>query len=156
MKWHVFRPVWLAIGIVAAILIARVFLVPDDFGVHGSNFTYGYHRLSNVQEWKEFPVKYQGREYCQTCHENIVTSLNVSAHIAVECENCHGAGVNHPDAIATLEIDTSRELCLRCHSMSDYPYAGRAAVPTVDNNRHRRRRDCVKCHDPHDPRGDSE
>jgi hypothetical protein len=59
MKWHVLRPLWLAIGVLAAILIARQFLVPDDFGVHGPSFTYNYHRLGNVQEWKDFPVKYQ-------------------------------------------------------------------------------------------------
>lgn len=156
MKWHVLRPLWVAIGVVGAILIARAFLVPDDFGVHGKNFTYGYYRLSNIQEWRNFRVKYQGREYCLSCHADNVESLNVSAHAQVECENCHGPAVNHPGAVPTLDIDTSREHCLRCHALSDYPYSSRAAVPAIDNNRHRRRRDCVRCHNPHDPRGDSE
>ena len=47
MKWHVLRPLWLTIGVVASILIARVFLVPDDFGVNGRDFTYGFYRSYN-------------------------------------------------------------------------------------------------------------
>ena len=90
MKWHVLRPLWVAIGLVGAIFVARMFLVPDDFGVHGQNFTYGFHRLSNIQEWQDFPVKYQGRESCEECHEENLAALNGSTHQTVECENCHG------------------------------------------------------------------
>lgn len=152
MKWHVLRPLWLALGVVAAILVARMVLVPDDFGVHGASFTYNYHRLSNVQEWKDFPVKYQGREYCADCHRRNVRVLDRSpAHSAIECENCHGAGVGHPDEVPKLVIDRSREHCLRCHARLDYPENGRSVVPAIDDNRHMRRRECVKCHNPHDP-----
>jgi len=35
-------------------------MVPDDFGVHGRNFTYGYHRLSNIQEWQAFRRRRRG------------------------------------------------------------------------------------------------
>ena len=42
MKWHVLRPLWLAIGLVVVLLIARQFLVPEDFGVHGGSFTYNF------------------------------------------------------------------------------------------------------------------
>lgn len=156
MKWHVLRPLWVAIGVVGAILVARAVVVPDDFGVHGRNFTYGYHRLGNIQEWKDFPVKYLGREYCVDCHAEKVQSLNVSAHAPVECENCHGPAVDHPAQIAALPIDTSREHCLRCHAFLDYPNTSRAQIPHITDRRHRRGRACVKCHNPHDPRGDSE
>lgn len=152
MKWHVLRPLWVALGLVGLILIAGKFLVPEDFGVHGRNFTYGYYRLSNIQEWKDFPVKYQGREYCADCHRRIVRTLNRStAHSSVECENCHGPGANHPDEIEALPIDTSRELCLRCHALLDYPDNGRSVVPGIVDRTHMRRRDCVQCHNPHDP-----
>ena len=84
MKWHVFRPLGVAIGLIVVILIGRVFMVPDDFGVHGESFTYNFHRLSNEQEWKDFPVKYQGREYCADCHRRNVRVLDrSSAHAAV-------------------------------------------------------------------------
>ena len=113
MKWHVLRPLWVALGLVGLILIAGKFLVPEDFGVHGRNFTYGYHRFSNIQEWKDFPVKYQGREACVECHEQNVSTLNASSHAPVECENCHGPAVDHPNDEEFLPLDTTRELCLR-------------------------------------------
>lgn len=136
------------------ILVARIFLVPDDFGVHGRNFTYGFYRLSNVQEWKEFPVKYQGRESCLECHQENVHALNSSAHVNVECENCHGPAVNHPDQVAALPLNTARDLCLRCHAYLEYPNNARNDVPGIVDQRHRRRRECVTCHNPHDPRED--
>ena len=153
MKGHVFRPVGLAIAVVAAIFVARVFMVPDDFGVHGDSFTYNYHRLSNVQEWKDFPVKYQGIDYCRQCHRKNARQIEGStAHSAIECENCHGPGVGHPDEIDTLTIDTSRDQCLRCHASLDYPNNGRAAVPGIVDSTHMKGKDCVLCHNPHDPR----
>jgi len=154
MKWHVLRPLWVAIGLVGSILVAQQFLVPDDFGVHGRNFTYGYHRLSNIQEWKDFPVKYRGRESCVECHEENVQKLNSSTHAPVECENCHGPSVNHPDDEEFLPLDKSRELCLRCHAYLEYPNSARGELLSIENRRHKRRYECIKCHNPHDPKED--
>lgn len=154
MKKHVLRPLWVAIGLVLLILIARPFLVPSDFGVHGKNFTYGFYRLSNVQEWKDFPVKYQGREFCLECHEENVRQNNMSSHKAIQCENCHGPAAGHPDEIEKLVIDTSRELCLRCHASLDYPNSSRSLIPNIDGERHKRNRECSKCHNPHNPSED--
>jgi len=154
MKKHVLHPLWVAIGLVVLILVARLFLVPDDFGVHGRDFTYGFHRLSNIQEWQAFPVKYLGNYSCAECHEEQVNANSSSSHASIQCENCHGASVGHPDDIEDLPIDTSRELCLRCHQQFDYPHSARAAVPAVDGAKHKRRRECSKCHDPHQPQED--
>lgn len=155
MKWHVLRPLWVAIGVVAAALIARVFLVPSDFGVHGQNFTYGFYRLSNVQEWRDFPVKYQGREYCATCHLENVEFIAASPHAPIQCENCHGPARGHPGEVPALTLDRSRELCLRCHADLEYPGGGRAAIPGINPERHKRRFECSECHNPHDPREDA-
>ncbi len=152
MKWHVLRPLWVAIGLVGSILVAQQFLVPDDFGVHGRNFTYGYYRLSNIQEWKDFPVKYRGRESCVECHEENVNKLNSSTHEPVECENCHGPSVNHPDDEEFLPLNKSRELCLRCHAFLEYPNSARGELLSIEDRRHKRRYECVKCHNPHDPK----
>ena len=152
MKWHVLRPLWVAIGLVGTIFVARAFLVPDDFGVHGQNFTYGYHRLSNIQEWKDFPVKYQGRESCEECHEENLAALNSSTHQAVECENCHGPSIDHPDPNEYLPLEKERTLCLRCHAFLDYPNSDRGALVSIADRTHKRRYECVKCHNPHDPK----
>ena len=99
MKNHVLRPLWVAIALVAVILVARQFLVPEDFGVHGDSFTYNYYRLGNVQEWKEFPVKYMGRERCARCHKKNTREIADSKHANMQCENCHGPGAGHPKDI---------------------------------------------------------
>jgi hypothetical protein len=156
MKRHVLHPLWVAIGLVGLILVARLFLVPGDFGVHGESFTYNFHRLSNVQEWQDFPVKYKGRDSCMECHEENVRSIRRSPHKRVQCENCHGPSGNHPDDVEFLPVDTSRDLCLRCHAFLDYPNSARAEMLTIKDRIHKRRRECVECHYPHDPREDAE
>jgi predicted CXXCH cytochrome family protein len=156
MKWHVLYPLWVAIGVVGLIIVGGRILVPEDFGVHGRNFTYGYHRLSSLQDWKDVSVKHQGRDYCAGCHQDNIQSLQGSVHAPVQCENCHGPGANHPGVVPKLTIDTSRELCLRCHASLGYPNSNRGAMPSIVDRRHMRRRECSKCHDPHNPREISE
>lgn len=152
MKRHVLHPLWVALGLVCALLVAREFMVPDDFGVHGDSFTYNYHRLSNVQEWKEFPAKYQGWDSCTECHRQQVRTVRRAPHKQIECENCHGPGAGHPDDIEFLPRNTDRELCLRCHAFLEYPANGRTVVPPISTRLHYRRQGCVECHVPHDPR----
>ncbi len=160
MKRHVLNPLWAGLVIVGVIIGGGRFLVPDDFGVHGRNFTYGYYRLGNLQDWKDFPVKYQGRDSCTECHEENVRLNSSSVHAAIQCENCHGPAVNHPggvpDGVQSVSIDTSRELCLRCHAYLGYTNSSRGAMPSVEDRRHRRRRECSGCHNPHNPREKSE
>ena len=152
MKRHVLHPLWVAIGLVALIFVARAFLVPDDFGVHGASFTYNYHRLSNVEEWEQFPVKYKGYDSCTECHRENVRALRRSPHRRIECENCHGPSGNHPDDVEYLPRNTERDLCLRCHAFLDYPNTARSEVPPISPRMHYRRQECVECHVPHDPR----
>ncbi len=156
MKWYVLHPLWVGIGVVGLIIAGGRLLVPDDFGVHGRSFTYGYHRLGNLQDWKDFPVKYQGRDSCTACHEENVRLNSASVHSAIQCENCHGPAANHPGAVQSLTVDTSRELCLRCHAYLGYPNSNRGAMPSIVDRRHMRRRECSSCHDPHNPGGKSE
>jgi predicted CXXCH cytochrome family protein len=157
MKRHVLHPLWVAIGLLGLILLARQFLVPEDFGVHGDSFTYNYYRLSNVQEWQDFPVKYQGKESCAECHKDNVRTNRRGPHKRVECENCHGPAVGHPDEVEFLPLNKEREMCLRCHAKLDYPDStARSDLPAIVDRRHRRKRECVSCHNPHDPREDVE
>ncbi|MCA1766201.1 MAG: cytochrome c3 family protein [Desulfobulbaceae bacterium] len=151
MKNHVLRPLWLVLAAIILILIARHFMVPENFGVHGEGFTYGFHRLGNVEEWRNFKVKYRGREYCRDCHESNVESLASSRHGAIQCENCHGPAIDHPDDPETLNIDTGRELCLRCHAALPYPDNPRARIISIAGDLHNPDTDCIECHDPHNP-----
>jgi len=157
MKRHVLHPLWVAIGVVGLILLARLFMVPDDFGVHGDSFTYNYHRLGNIDEWKNFPVKYQGNDSCVECHKDNARTHRRAPHKRVQCENCHGPSGNHPDDIEYLPLNKERAMCLRCHADLKYPEStARSNLPAIVDRHHKRRRECVSCHNPHDPREDVE
>jgi len=151
MKNHVLRPLWVAIAFVALILLARYFLVPGDFGVHGDSFTFNFHRASNVDEWKAFPVGYLGSDVCVECHGENVENLAASPHAIIQCENCHGPGKDHPETEnpATMVIDRSRDLCLRCHADLGYADTSRANLPAINSAAHYVESECVKCHNPH-------
>ena len=157
MKRHVLHPLWVAIGLVGLIFLGRFLFVPDDFGVHGDSFAYTYHRFGNIQEWKDFPVKYQGRDSCVECHKDRVRANRRGPHKRIECENCHGPAAGHPDQIEFLPLNRERAMCLRCHADLDYPATtARSEMPLIVDRRHKRRRECVECHNPHDPREDVE
>lgn len=159
MKNHVLRPLWVAIVFVALILAARYVLVPDDFGVHGESFTYNFHRESNVDEWanskRGLPgVSYLGKEVCAECHDDKAERLESSPHAIIQCENCHGPGEDHPETEnpETMTINTSRDLCLRCHADLGYPDTNRGdVIPGIDPDTHNVDSVCVDCHDPHNP-----
>jgi len=153
MKNHVLRPLWVAIAFVALVLLARYLVVPDDFGVHGESFTYNFHRGGNVQEWKDFPAKYRGTDVCVECHSENGEKLASSPHAAIQCENCHGPGLDHPETEnpETMTIERDRALCLRCHADLGYPGITRAAIPGIDPDKHNGDSECVECHDSHNP-----
>lgn len=153
MQNHVLRPLWVAIVFVAVILAARQIMVPEDFGVHGESFTYNFYRQGNVQEWKDFPLKYRGTAVCVECHSENGEQLAASAHAAIQCENCHGPGVNHPETEdpAAMAVDRGRPLCLRCHADLGYPGINRANIPGIAPDAHNSGLACVQCHDAHDP-----
>lgn len=151
MKSHVWRPLYVIIGIVGIILIIRVFYVPADFGVHERGYMYGWYRKGNMEEWKNFKVKYQGEEYCKDCHSDKIESIMKTPHAVIQCENCHGPAIDHPSDPLKLKIDKSREQCLRCHFPLPYPTSGRENIRGVDPEKHNPGIECVACHNPHSP-----
>lgn len=151
MKNHVWRPLFVVIGLVICILVFRSFYVPDDFGAHERGYTFGFHRLSNEQEWKEYPAKYKDSQYCNECHDDKVAALESAHHATIPCENCHGAAMNHPDEPERLAIDRSRAQCIRCHAALTMPGSGRSDIPGIDPNTHNEGEQCADCHDPHNP-----
>jgi len=151
MKNHAWRPLCVAIGAIALLLLVRANVVPSDFGVNGRNFTYGFHRKGNIDDWKAVQVKYRGKEYCSECHEEKVKENLGSPHKLIECENCHGPAIDHPDNPPTLSLDKSRELCLRCHAALPYPQSHRSELPAIDPEGHNPDQACAECHNPHNP-----
>lgn len=151
MRSHVLRPLWVVLGVILIILISRYFVVPPDFGIYERGFMYGYHRKGNEDEWKAFKVKYRTKVYCQGCHFDKYEENTSSKHRIIECENCHGPAVDHPDAPAKLEIDRSRALCIRCHSYLPYPTSGRSEIKGINPAEHNPDMECSICHNPHKP-----
>lgn len=151
MKNHVWRPLFVVIGLVVGILLFRAVYVPADFGSQERGYTFGFHRLSNEQEWKDYPAKYKDSSYCNECHDDKVESLSVSQHGMIPCENCHGAAFDHPDNPEKLVVDRSRELCIRCHSKLYMPSSGRNDIPGIDPAQHNPGESCSDCHNPHNP-----
>ncbi|HXV21756.1 MAG TPA: cytochrome c3 family protein, partial [Desulfuromonadales bacterium] len=151
VKSHVWRPLFVVIGLVVLILLFRTLYVPDDFGTYERGYMFGFHRLSNEQEWKDFPAKYKDSAYCSECHDDRSAELAASGHEMIPCENCHGAAFGHPENPEKLAIDRSRELCIRCHAQLFTPSSGRSAIPGIDPSAHNAGVECSECHNPHNP-----
>ena len=151
MSSHVLRPVFVALGLVIVIFIARSIMVPSDFGVSERGFMYGYHREGNEAEWANFKVKYKSKKYCEDCHVDEVAGNLASPHRIIECENCHGPALEHPDDPEKLPIDKSRGLCLRCHAKLPYPTSLRSEIKGIDPQGHHPEGACASCHNPHHP-----
>lgn len=151
MRKHVWRPLFVILGLVAIILLVRAFYVPADFGAHDRGYTFGFHRLSNEAEWKDFPAKYKESNYCRECHDDKIKQWETAAHAVIPCENCHGAAFSHPEQPEKLTIDRSRGQCLRCHAKLYMPSSGRNEIPGIDPEQHNPKTECVTCHNPHNP-----
>lgn len=165
---HAWRPLILVILIVGLILVARIFLVPDDFKAWNGDYKYQWHRKSNEDEWKSFPVHHRGRDFCKTCHADQLEIVADSGHAKVQCENCHARfeplKKSHPvnlkeqfDYQLNIGIEKSRELCYRCHAKLPYRPKQYTAFITkgpidfklIDPEKHNPDIECVNCHDVH-------
>lgn len=151
MKGHVWRPLYVVLGLVILIFVVRMIYVPDDFGVQERGYTFGFHRISNEQQWKDYPSKYRDSDYCSQCHGDKSDELNPAQHGMIPCENCHGAAFDHPESPPRLVVDRSRELCLRCHAELYMPSSGRNVIPGIDPREHNAGFECSECHNPHNP-----
>jgi hypothetical protein len=156
MKNHVLRPLFVVIGIVILILLARMVIVPKDFGIGDRGYMYSWYRKSNEEDWKKVKVKYMGREYCKDCHAEKYDAIKETPHRIIQCENCHGPANDiaseHPsEQRPKLTIDKSRAHCLRCHFPLPYPTSARAKIRGIDPAKHNPDIECSTCHNPHNP-----
>ena len=70
-------------------LLARYFLIPDDFG------EYGHYRTSAVTNIITQEIQYAGHQICYECHDDIVDEKQLGYHKKVNCEVCHGPAAEH-------------------------------------------------------------
>ncbi len=152
MKSHVWRPLFVAIGIVVLILIARQYLVPKGFGIHERGYMYGWYNKNNEEYWKNITVKYRSVEYCKDCHTDKFSMIMQTPHAIIQCENCHGPAMDHPSNPPKLAVDKSRAQCLRCHYPLPYPTSARANIRGIDPEKHNPGIECSMCHNPHKPK----
>ncbi|MBI5042955.1 MAG: cytochrome c3 family protein [Nitrospirae bacterium] len=161
MKSHALRPLFVVIVVLVIILIFRTLIVPKDFGIHlrdtpFGSYIWGYYRKGDEDYWKAFKVKHQTMNYCKDCHSEQYKKIINSKHAKVQCENCHGPAVDHPEKPEKLNIDRNRELCLRCHAYLPYrtaKYELRGVPITLkmqDPDAHNTGIECVACHSPHE------
>jgi ribosomal protein L37AE/L43A len=148
---HVFRVVLVVAVGLAAVVLARGFLVPKSYGL------YGPYRGDNVREQMEVrKPAHGGVAACAECHADQAKRRAAGAHRTVSCEVCHGPLAFHVAEDLTISpptIDRSYTLCARCHRKID----GRPPkFPQVVLEEHvsmpLEGKVCLGCHDPHSPK----
>lgn len=131
-------------------------LVEPSFAAVDGDYRYQWHRVDNQQEWKDWPVAHRGNAYCQGCHAQQYQMLSDNYHARLQCESCHGPAGEHPAEPAKLNIDQSRELCLRCHA--HLPYRPdqydkidgvSLTLKMIDPEEHHPAMKCTICHNVH-------
>ncbi len=149
---HWWRPLAVVLVVLALLLTFRSLYIPSDFGIHGS-FTYNLYRANNLTEWQSVTVKYQGREFCGSCHDKNYKSIMAGPHSVIQCENCHGPGIGHPDTVKKLTPGNSQQLCWRCHVYLPYDGSGRSVLPGIEPGGPHAPlgEECYTCHNPHAP-----
>lgn len=130
--------------LIAALIVARIFLVPKSFG------EYGHYRADAVEEVAAQPIKYAGHKACMECHDDIYEQKENSNHRNVSCEVCHGPCADHieaPDEF-TPTAPRDRGYCPLCHG---YDPSRPTGFPQIVTSLHNPGKPCMTCHNPHNP-----
>lgn len=130
---------------IALFLVLRHILVPDTFG------KYGPYRAAALDDYAILRVNYSGQEACFTCHQDIEDLKAQDVHSEIHCETCHGPGQKHVADSLTADIlrPTGREFCGNCHVLN--AAKKKDAINQIDLNIHNTGKNCIECHNPHQP-----
>ena len=126
-------------------LVVRKLLVPDSFG------EYGHYRGDALIDNTLPEIHYSGQQACFDCHQEIEDQKQTDVHKDIHCETCHGPGQKHVESADAADIvkPSSREFCGVCH---DKNAARRLdAVNQINLNEHNTGKECIECHNPHEP-----
>ncbi len=130
---------------ISLFLVARHFLRPASFG------QYGFYRGASLAESAAFPIHYAGQTACLECHQDIEDLKAQNRHSGIRCEICHGPGAKHIETSDAKDIikPKGREFCGKCHQKE----AARRGDVIVQQDlaTHNPGKDCIECHNPHQP-----
>jgi hypothetical protein len=149
--------------------------VPTDLPAYKGAAYCGQCHVATYQTWRDqhpHATAYQTlaaigqgeNGFCLRCHTVGSVGLNadpalenggyddlpIAALRGVQCENCHGAGGNHPGLDSALPVSLAAEDCGVCHNGVHHPtydewaasgHAQASGLTSPANNR-----SCVKCH----------
>jgi hypothetical protein len=136
----------LAFGVfITLFLVARHFLVPDTFG------QYSHYRGASLIDNALPEIHYAGQKACFDCHQDIEDLKAADVHSGIHCETCHGPGQKHVVSNEAADIlrPTGREFCGRCHSLNAAKQTN--AIFQIDLKKHNIGKNCIECHNPHQP-----
>lgn len=126
-------------------LVLHHFLVPDTFG------KYGPYRAAALDDYAQLEIHYTGQQACFECHQDVEDLKAQDVHSDIHCETCHGPGQKH--VISGLAADilkpTGREFCGKCHFMN--AAKRKTTINQIDLNKHNIGKNCIECHNPHQP-----
>ena len=133
--------------LVAIVLLARFVVLPTSF------FSAKPHQAAKVEREMAKPLHYAGAGSCQKCHEEQSSAKYSGFHRNISCENCHGPSLQHAldDKSAKPRLTKERDFCLACHA---YDRTRPNGFPQIDPQEHNARKQCVRCHEPHNPAAD--
>jgi len=142
---HIKRLIFVFVIVISLFLMARHFLVPDSFG------KYGPYRAAALDDYLLNEIHYSGQQACFECHQDIEDLKTQDVHSGIHCETCHGPGQKHVtsgDAADILKL-TGREFCGSCHAIN--AAKPKDAIVQVDLTKHNIDKNCIECHNPHQP-----
>jgi nitrate/TMAO reductase-like tetraheme cytochrome c subunit len=126
-------------------MVARHFLRPATFG------EYGPYRAAALVDAAQIEIHYAGQQACLECHQDVEDLKAQDVHSDIHCEACHGPGQKHVTSGDAADIlkPSGREFCGSCHAMN--AAKPKSAVAQVDLNKHNTGKNCIECHNPHQP-----
>lgn len=142
---HIRRLILVFAIFISLFLVARHFLVPDTFG------KFGPYRAASLDDYSLIELHYSGQQACFECHQDIQDLKTQDVHSDIHCETCHGPGLKHVisgDAADILK-PSGREFCGSCHILN--AAKPKDAVNQVDLTKHNIGKNCIECHNPHQP-----
>ncbi|MFB3915305.1 MAG: hypothetical protein ACE14M_01140 [Terriglobales bacterium] len=130
--------------LITGLFAARYKLTPKTFGQKG------HYRAVALETVKAAPVRYAGREACETCHSEIFNTHSTGHHQTVACEVCHGPAAAHTESPTENQLPAPRKrgYCPLCHGYNPSRPTG---FPQIDPQTHNPVKPCITCHNPHRP-----